>query len=317
MTAVGQTYRASGPIDVRSILTTTILGAVVAVVGAGVVWLWEISPIPTLVLLTPILQGAVVGGALGFMIGRLHLRNPRLVGFVGFLCGLLSITLVHYGHHLHLVGQIAENLREQAAGAPPEERDAILKELDAHPTEVVDQVLLRATGHSGFLGTMMLRNEQGVMIKNSTVNGGGLWALWGFEALLVAGAAGAIAGSRAGQPYCEDCHAWHVKSAEVLTVGGGHAEGLVQALRDDAPDRLDGFRAQAHEVDPTTQAVVDLHSCPGCDTTFADVRHRSRKGKETKEKQLLGALAISPEMLQAIRAEPTPPLAQPAPETPA
>jgi hypothetical protein len=63
MIPVGQPYRPAGTLDARSILITTILGTAVAVLGAALVWLWEWSPIPTLVLLTPLVQGAAVGAA--------------------------------------------------------------------------------------------------------------------------------------------------------------------------------------------------------------------------------------------------------------
>ena len=45
MIPVGQPYQPAGHFDVRATLTTLILGSAVAVVAAGLIWLWEISPI--------------------------------------------------------------------------------------------------------------------------------------------------------------------------------------------------------------------------------------------------------------------------------
>ena len=186
MTSIGQPYRPAGTLDLRSILITTILGVTAAVIGAAVFWLWEWSPIPTLVVLTPIIQGLCVGGVMAFAVGRLRMRNHRLVATVGFTCGLLSITLVHYGHYLSMVTAAAGDLRERVAQdktMPEAQRQAFLAQLDADPTAVIDAMLVKMTGHSGFLGSLVWRNEQGVMIKNRKESGTALWVFWGFEAL--------------------------------------------------------------------------------------------------------------------------------------
>src|SRR5579864_924861 len=99
MVPVGQHYQASGRLDLRSIAIMLILGTVTAALAALVMWLWEISPVPQILIVTPILQGLMVALALGFMIRRLQVRNPWLAAWIGFLCGALSVGLVHYGHY--------------------------------------------------------------------------------------------------------------------------------------------------------------------------------------------------------------------------
>src|SRR5271165_2791536 len=102
MIPVGQPYRPAGTLDVRSIFITLILGTTGALLGAALVWLWAISPIPTILLVTSMFQGLGVGLVMLFPVYRLRIRNPRLVGFVGFACGLISIVLVHYGLYIHM-----------------------------------------------------------------------------------------------------------------------------------------------------------------------------------------------------------------------
>ena len=312
MTAVGQPYRPSGPLDLRSIGTTAILGAAVAALGAGLIWLWEISPIPTLVIFTPLIQAVIVGFAMAFMVERLHLRSPRTVGLVGFLCGLLSIGLVHYGHHLHLVSVYAASLREAIVESPEAEADkkALMERLDAHPAEMVDEyVLVPKTGHGGFLGTMILRNEIGVTIKRHKTSGAILWALWGFEALLVAGVSGLVAASTAAEPYCEDCGLWCEDRDDVLAVKGTHADALAEAVLANDVARVAELRAEPMgSPDASGQASVKLHSCGSCGQTYATVAHNVPKGRETKTKKLLNALSVSPEMVAAMTAEPDIPL---------
>ena len=65
MIPVGQPYVPAGALDARSVLITTILGTTAAVIAAALVWVWEWSPIPTLLILTPLLQGLAVGAGHG------------------------------------------------------------------------------------------------------------------------------------------------------------------------------------------------------------------------------------------------------------
>src|SRR5207245_1386221 len=159
-------------------------------------------------------QGVGIGLVMAFVVGRLRMRNPRLVGTVGFACGLLSIALVHYGHYLHLVTAVANQVRSelvQDKSIPEPKRNEIMARLESDPAAFVDPLLALKTGHTGFLGSLIFRNEQGVRLKNSPVSGTFLWILWGFEAFLVAAMAAALPASRATEPFCEECSDWCVK----------------------------------------------------------------------------------------------------------
>jgi hypothetical protein len=307
MIPVGQPYRPAGTLDARSILITTILGTTVAVLGAALVWLWEWSPIPTLVFLTPLVQGAAIGAVMSFAIGRLGMRNPGLVGVVGFACGLMSVALVHYGHYLHMVSAIAGELRPQIGqdkSIAEADRQSALAALDTNPARFVDPLLAKMTGHSGFLGSLFLRNEQGVMLKSTKVTGFLLWLLWGGEALLAAVAASAIPTLRASQPFCEDCGYWCVTQSDLLSLPAASADSLVQAVVEDNPSRIAALRANPPADQSPGVVNVTLLACPGCDQSFADISHRFVKGKETKVKTLLKQHRVSPAMVAAVRDEP-------------
>ncbi len=325
MTPVGQVYSAQGPISVQSVLTTLILGTIVAVVGGLAVWGWELSPIPTLVILTPLLQGLVVGLALAFMIGRLHMRNPKLLAVIGFLCGLASIFMVHYGHYVHSVYALKSELETELQSDPalkPADKAIIQEKVAKDPAGMADELFfVPRTGHGGFVGSMLFRNQIGVKIKNSDLTGTGLWILWGFEALMVAGFAGYMASSRAAKPYCEDCSAWCEEKVAPIVIPPEAAPALAEAVRVDDLNRFVESHAQARdavvpleaEVPPkkpsktivTTTSGSTLHSCPGCDQTFADlwIKTDTTKGKktETKTQHLLTRLRISPEMAALLR----------------
>jgi|GEM_PF-5160017 len=301
MIPVGQPYRATGPIEIQPVLITIILGIVTGIFGAGLVWLWESSPIPTLMILTPIIQGIIVGSAFGFMVGRLQMRNPRLVGTIAFACGLLSIGLVHFGHHLQLTTEIASQMRhdvESDPELPAQQKQRILKQLDTAPEAAADRFLVMRTGSSGLLGSMKFRNEIGVHLKRTLVTGTVLWGLWAVEALIVATTAWGLAAKAAGKPYCEDCGYWCLHQPDVLVLPVDQGQLLLSALREDNSELARSAIDQSSTDEGTGHVGVSLHACPNCDLCFADVSQRAPHGKsEMKVTQLAQLLRISPEMV--------------------
>jgi hypothetical protein len=170
------------------------------------------------------------------------------------------------------------------------------------------------TGHSGFIGSLILRNEQGVRLKNSQVSGTFLWILWGAEAFLVAAVAAALPASRAGQPFCEDCGYWCTKQPDLFTLPGVSAAPLAEAIREDNSSRVMELRANPPPYDQTGVVGVTLHACPGCDQSFADISHRVSSGNQAKVVNLLKLHRVSPEMAAAFRAtSPTPGAKEEAP----
>ncbi len=313
MTPIGTTYRAEGSLEPKSIFITLILGVTAAVLGAALVWTWEWSGIPTLVIITPLLQALGVGMAMAFAIGRLRVRNPRLVGLVAFACGLLSALLVHYGHYMHLVSAASTSLREDVskdATLAPDRKQQILAQLDENPSSFIDATLKARTGYSGFIGSLILRGEDGVRIKSMNLTGIGVYILWSVEAIVVGCVAASMAAARAGQPFCEDCGYWCEKQDNVLALLPDASTELAEVMKEDRPQAMAALRSKAANDMGAGATTVALHSCPGCELTFADVSLSYMSGKETKVKPILKATRVSPELAAIIR---TPPAPEPTP----
>ncbi len=310
MVPVGQMYRPEGTINLRSILSATILGVMTAIGAAFAVWFWELSPIPTLVILTPLIQGVGIGLVLAWLIGRLKLRHPKLMTTVGFLCGLGSVGLVHYAHYLHFLDQAGTQYEAMIAAdddLAPAQKAELLANKAQGSAKLADLVLVKNTGRSGFLGSMLLRADQGVQIKRMSVSGWGLWILWGVEALMVAGVASLLAHGRAATPYCEDCGTWCSKTLSPVVLAGAAAGPFAAALQ------ADDQNAVANLIDqPTDTEALDmhrirtnLHSCSDCDQSFADIEtHETKlkKGKtETSTTNVLKLIRVSPAMTSLLR----------------
>jgi hypothetical protein len=328
MIPVGQPYQPAGHFDVRATLTTLILGSAMAVVAAALIWLWEISPIPQIVILTSVIQGVIVGVAMGFMVGRLRMRAPMLAAVIGFACGSLSVFLVHYAHYVQSVYEVRDavlqDIRDDQDSTPDQKKRALDLFGAMDPFVLTDKIVIfPGTQKHGFLGAMILRNRAGLTIRGHTkATGAFLWLLWAAEGVFVAGTAAAMARSRAAAPYCEDCGAWCIKQGDLFALPGSSSEALAAAVREGRPDQLAALRANPPEVDGPGHVVLTLHACPSCDQSFADVKHRISNGKEVKETSLVKELRVSPELAATCRAEFTKPAPasaaepSPGPESP-
>ena len=310
MIPVGQNYRSEGKINARAIVSAMVLGTMTAIAVAFLVWAWELSPIPTLVILTPLIQGFVIGTVLAVLIGRLKLRHPKLMATVGFACGLASVGLIHYAHYLHFLDEIDTTIKTEVQADDnllPEKKQEILANLAKGSNEMANLVLLDNTGHGGFVGSMMLRAQQGVEIKSAHVTGVGMWILWGIEALMVAGVATSMAYKRASIPYCEDCSAWCEKTMSPVVLAGESTDAFAEALRADDHQGIAALIDQP--IDQEALGVhhtrAQMHSCANCDQTFADVENvltKVKKGKaETKTKAVITRIRVSPAIVGLLR----------------
>ena len=91
MIAVGQRYQPTGQFEPIGAIFAAAGCLILAAVAAGVVWLWEISPIPQLLILTSILQGLGVGLGAHVLFRKVRLRNPSIATIIAFACGAFSI----------------------------------------------------------------------------------------------------------------------------------------------------------------------------------------------------------------------------------
>ena len=311
MVPVGQTYIPSGAFSFRGLLTALILGGWAAAICAGLICLWEISPIPTLVFLTPIAQGVGVSLALAFVIAKMKIRNAKAAGAIGLACGLLCVILQHCGHYAHFVYQTRDALRAQVLDdfkTPAPIRQSVREGLTNRPFHSVDEmVLIPETGSRGLLGSLKWRAQAGVTIKGGAVTGGGVWALWGFEALIVVLAASVLAAGVALTPFCEDCHRWCEKRPGAGgELAGDLADPLAIALRDDDPAIVRTLKGSPPDGLVPGATHVTLMGCPSCDLTFADVDHKVPQKKGVNNIKKASRVRISPEMADALQAAPGP-----------
>lgn len=300
MVPVGECYRPRLGFSLAQGLAALVLGLLGAAGAAGLIWVWEWSGIPTLMVLTSVLQGVILGGVLMYLVQRLKLRSKLLAAALGVVCGLSSAALVHVGHYLYFVNVGLGRQIEADQTLPAREKATLLKLYQQNRQQFADAILDDQTRHKGLVGYMIARSEDGLRVRNAHWTGWAVVGLWGFEAFLVVCMAVVMPAGQASVPFCEDCEAWCDKRTGLPAYPPEVGEPLAEAVRLDdrvAVERLAPQRVMVVEG-PTTSTT--LHVCPECAQSFADVDVMTVEGKKVKSKSLVKRQRVSPEMVEAL-----------------
>lgn len=270
-------YTASGRFAPGGLIFTL----AVAVVGGGLLGalygaLTQVNPLIYLSILGTCGLGAGVGFAVAATARRGHVRS----GLITALLGLLGAAVALYANWVAYVNVTLWRADQSLTVFAPDE----------------------------VWGLMNLMAEIGVWsIKDMTPTGGVLWAIWGLEALLVAGFAVVLSVAHAGEPYCEACGAW--AEAEYERIGMG--------LTADP----DGLRSRLEQGDFSALAALGpaegspflgarLRTCPKCrkagffDVDEVSISYDDKGNLQEKTHTVVRPLMIDGAALDAARALP-------------
>lgn len=207
----------AGLLQLASILCSVgiLLGLIIGFVSQ---WIY-------LIVIFPLLMGALVGWVGKKTIERYKIRRPMTCAIAGFAAGCLCFLTMHYCEYLifesHLdsvpveVRNIARHFDQAAAegqNADEWSRDVIKRLRD-------DPKMLETLQVDGFPDYMELQARHGVTISEVGKGGNGLnlgyvgsYIYWCVEAVLLALIALGIMKQAAGLPFCVDCHSWKTDS---------------------------------------------------------------------------------------------------------
>ena len=155
-------------------------------------------------ILFPVLIGTGAGTAAAMLIPKRHIRAPLFAAVIAGLAGAAGQLTFHAVSYVQFRQTLAEQMKE-----------------DGDRQTTVDQALAARTGSPGVLGYAKLMAEQGTEVKKAgqkdglKFDGTGWWLLALGEVLMAAFVGGAMAWSKANEPYCESCGRWYdVKEIE-------------------------------------------------------------------------------------------------------
>lgn len=266
-----------------------------------------------LFLLFPLLLGLAVGLFAQWSVGRHRFRAPAAAALLAGAGGLTGELSVHLTDYAFFRAAQAKVVREEI---PP--RDGPGGTPARRPIDV-DEYLADRTGSRGFAGYLKLRAAEGTALRRGTVThriaGGWSFLLWGLEALLAAGAAGALAFGRARQPFCERCKRWYEPEVRIA-VGSGEREALRATLA--ALDRRDmaALAVALGAPGPEAASVLELARCSRClmhepvVSVLLFVRLQKVPRSALRYRSLLRPDEAAA-LLEAVAARPRPPEAEP------
>jgi len=274
--------------------------------GAGTVLgiiAFYVSKMIWLVMVFPVLIGAILGGIGIWVVKRHKIRHPALAGVAGFLGGCLAMLAMHYAEYLEFRSQVQpivapflqlpDDMREALRAAGPR----------AQPLKM----------YESFFGFMDGAAEIGVEIK-STRGGGketnlgyvGSWIYWGLEVLIIAGISFAMVRSKASEPFCTDCGTW--KNRVQIAAMGVTGDRLDQTVRDGEP-----WAVLKDGSPPPEREAADLYVdvCPHCQEKapfeVQTVRRMWNKKREIKGVKNYARVTYPSEALPVLLAQFQPP----------
>jgi hypothetical protein len=271
-----RTYQPSGQHN-DGVLPMLVLGCAGAAIAVGVVE-GLVSSFINLLVIFPIVIGVVAGAVASRKIKSGHMRAPLLVAVIAGLAagtGQVAVYGTRYVTWQHkVVPEIEAELANNGGGDARAQLEAVLQE---------------KTGHTGFVGFLVLNSQVGVEIqhngsKGPLLTGVGYWIYFGVEMLFALATAVSIAWSAASQPYCESCKQWYERRD---LVGSGSGE---KAVTKQVIATLDGGRwrdvgAALGTATDKTIGVISLLRCAGCTLHEPQLTYTVTTRRNTKKPQ--------------------------------
>ena len=255
-------YRPSGKFSFSGMLLTLLGGIGVAIVAGVILYLFGLVIPFGIPLLFPFLMGIAVGTVtmkLGSKVGRC--RNQVLAVSVAVIAGMVAGSSEHIIDYARFRFDTLNSIKA-------EEPQASSRDIN----RFIDQWLDSETGHSGFMGFMVLRSSSGSMEIASyyvgipiptgsfRLTGSALIIYWFIEFSIVTALAGFMNQSYSREPYCEQCNAWRKYEVPVAGAVDRVAEAIEAFQRRDivvAVRALGMYR----EGD---MARLEMEFCPVC-----------------------------------------------------
>lgn len=176
-----------------------------------------------IVFLFPLFMGFFGGKIVANAVRVAKARKTSQLVFFSLLAALTIYGTFHYGRYVGLQVQMS---LEMFPGLSAATRDDNFKIASA----VVDYALEQETGHSGFIGYMLLRARKGVSIgrfyQSSRVNLGPIltWLYWILEFAIILWVTFSMGRKQISMPFCEFCRNWY--NGEKHLGGTAAANGL-------------------------------------------------------------------------------------------
>jgi hypothetical protein len=185
-----------------------------------------------LVLLFPLIAGAIAGGLLTRGVYAGKVRSPFVAFIVGLMCGILMYGVYHVvSYYIGFRGDF-RNVYVERTGKSPSDT-----ELDT----LLNSVMQEDVGDTGIMGYLKETAKEGITITSTssygstrssdTLKGNLVWGYYAVEILLAGLIAAFMAAGAAGQPFDEDAGEWYGPPMYLAAATGKSRKELLNALK--------------------------------------------------------------------------------------
>jgi len=227
-----QKYRASNQMSFGGFILLLVLAIIAGAALGGIMFALDYYLHFYLILLFPLVGGAIAGGLLARGVYTSKVRSPFVAGLIGLLCGVLMYGVYHAASYY--------------IGFRTDMRAAYVKNAGEEPTDAqfnkaLDELLQEDVGDTGIMGYLKETAKEGITITSTssygsssstdTLKGNLVWGYYGVEILLAGFIAAGIAGAAAGQPFDEDAGEWYGPAMFFASAGKKSRKELLNALK--------------------------------------------------------------------------------------
>jgi hypothetical protein len=204
-------YRPSGRIPFGGLIGLILATIIGSLVIGGLVF--AVSHLIYLIVLFPIIMGALGGGLLALVVKSGKVRSPIIAGLFGLILGVGIIGVYRFAeYYIDFRNEVTAVVREEGGD------DISQEEID----QFIDETLEAEVGSPGFIGYIRYSATLGTTITRTssevTLDENATWVYWGVELLIVALFCAGLAFNAARQPFNEDVGEWYPDPFYVGTI---------------------------------------------------------------------------------------------------
>jgi hypothetical protein len=280
-------YRSSGSIPFGGFIALILATIIGSLVIGGIVF--AVSHLFYLIILFPLLMGAVGGSILLLVVKSSKVRSPIIAGLFGLLMGVGIIGVNHF-----LTYYITDRNDFRSLAVEQYGDDISQEELDS----LMDEILIQETGSPGFIGDLKFNAQLGTTITRSssssevTLDERATWIYWGVELLIVMGIAAGMAMSAARQPFNEEAGEWYPEGQRVGSVDWKSRKDFYKLLKNG--DLTDAFKMVMGAISATPRVDIIVQrtaSAPQSDVILTVKETRLTQRRETSGDKMKGVLS--------------------------
>lgn len=259
--------------DNRSSLRGMAIVALTAILGGLAIGglLFLVSRFIYLIILFPVIAGALGGAILERAIKAGKMRIPIFAIICGLLMGIICYTSYNYYDYLKSRQdarvEIVDELSNPAYDIDPQDNKEEIAD------EIIDDGLMRKTGKPGFLGFLIINLQRGMTLKSTRSTSGGFTLtplmtliVWIAEMMIIGIAAAVFAKKQTEQPFCQTHNRWYNPTSHLggFSLDGSNTTAIHQ-IRNGVFEQVGQLLVDNAPI-PSTE--IYAAKCPDCADSY-------------------------------------------------